>query len=124
MEFWYRQSIIFYVKEDWLSNVPKLALERSSGTPLSLVHPELFLEEKGQELVNLKGWVAELQAEETRLWVLIDEREDRIAEKEQYIRDLEDFRPGIVPLRKVLRSLPALVKHSLRTRPLRRSRRP
>ncbi len=44
IQWWYRQNILFFVKESALANNPKLkeAYSKSGGQVLSLVHPELL----------------------------------------------------------------------------------
>jgi SAM-dependent methyltransferase len=50
---WYRQNILLFCRRDFLPEVPKLTTRQDHGLPLSVVHPQQYLEK--WEEVNVRG---------------------------------------------------------------------
>ncbi len=50
---WYRQNILLFCRRDFLPEVPKLASRRDNALPLSVVHPQQYLEIWDE--VNVRG---------------------------------------------------------------------
>jgi SAM-dependent methyltransferase len=99
VEFWYAQNIMYYVRGSTLADFPNLAAE-PRGTPLALVHPKCFLEDRAEELICLKKAVAE--------------QEGIITAQRQHIRDLQDCKAGVISPKKVILALPSLLSYSLK----------
>ncbi|MBE0568953.1 MAG: methyltransferase domain-containing protein [Deltaproteobacteria bacterium] len=110
VEYWYRQNTLLFVQRDYLENRPELAVERECARgPLSIVHPEMFLEMERKcsfalreleaslaEAEALRGETAGHRAKAERFFAEIEERKAEAAEHraktEHYIAGSERYR--------------------------------
>lgn len=98
IEWWYAQNALFFVRENCLEDYPALKREHTGSPPLPMVHPRCYLELQ-ERVAQLRG-----RADELGAWGV---------ELQKQVEALCELRPGHVSLLRVLRALPALVKHAL-----------
>lgn len=109
--WWYAQNIFFFVQEECLTDYPPLKKrhDQNCSPPLSVVHPKNYLqhmEEMEKQVMKLEGRVEELGAWGSAL-------QEQLAEREKQVEALWELRPGHMPLGRVLRALPRLIRHAL-----------
>jgi SAM-dependent methyltransferase len=113
--WWYAQNAVLYVARDQLDAYSDLQRIPSPDRPLPLIHPSKA-DRLHEQIARLEQQVARQQKETRALHERLDELSAWGTELEKKVDTLQSLKPGTVPLQRVLRALPGLIRNALKNR--------